>query len=106
MKFFAFIMACIVLLLSVMPCMDNGNETNANKAKAEFSKSNNKQPQHPDTDNCSPFCSCNCCAGITYFPATYQAMHLVFPSAEKATALISAKASKIALPVWQPPQLV
>lgn len=103
MKLCAFIMASLVLWLSCVPCSEAAYTANA-KAKAEISKFNNQQ-EHNDTDNCSPFCTCNCCFGFTLAFFSCQIENPIFPADVKTLAYLPAKISEIALPVWQPPQL-
>lgn len=95
----------MVLALSCMPCMDDAYAMNNGKAKAEVSKSATPQ-EHNDTDNCSPFCACNCCAGFTFLFAPYKTKFPVLLSAEKFAYHLPAKITNVALPIWQPPQLV
>lgn len=102
MKFFALIMASLVLLLSFTPCMDES--ANSTKAKAEFSKVHDQQKDN-DTDNCSPFCTCNCCAGFTFNIFPFKIEYLDFLSSLKKGVILPTKVSGIALPIWQPPQL-
>ena len=105
MKIFAAIMALIVLALSVMPCGDKASAFNHGKIKLELTASSHHN--NPQTDNCSPFCQCNCCAGFSIkhsFPSITNISHS-YSSKPKATYLLS-PASEVALPIWQPPQLV
>src|SRR6476659_4138475 len=101
MKFFAFIMAVIVLALSYIPCSDVISI--CEKSKMEIRAQHNETQQD---DICSPFCTCTCCAG---FSINYNV-----PAIESLPKLLNVNYSpsyfsaliKIALPVWQPPQLV
>jgi len=104
MKFFAAIMALVVLALSVMPCADKPDTFNPGKIKSEINTSNHQNC--PQTDSCSPFCQCSCCAGFTlnHSVASISSIQL-FPDKETGRFLSSA-AINIALPVWQPPQLI
>jgi hypothetical protein len=100
MKMFAFVMAIMVLVLSVTPCADA-------KAFAKDVKTEIKQ-DHPEGQNhndaCSPFCQCACCAGFS--------INHKIPGFTSITAFISKPIShylpstifEIALPIWQPPQ--
>ncbi len=103
MKFFAFIMALLVLVLGMLPCAD-ANEMHSS-AKTEISK----QSQHKDTqqqDDCSPFCQCTCCAGFFInHPIAFAATLPLFQT-ERVGSSLSADVLEVALPIWQPPQLV
>lgn len=104
MKIIAFIMALLVLALGVMPCADDANATNSNKAKSELAKSTH-QTDSPQNEACSPFCQCSCCAGFTinHFVATIT----VIPqySSNPISSFLPANVREVALPIWQPPQL-
>jgi hypothetical protein len=104
-KILAFIMAFLVLALSVMPCADIGVSANDSKAKTELAKSNT-QKGDTQRDDCSPFCHCTCCAGfsINHFVASIT----IIPPYESTTktAHLPSSVFDVALPIWQPPQLV
>jgi len=104
MRFFAFIMAVIVLALSAMPCMDEGCGINSGKTNAQISTSHNSTG-HSDSDPCSPFCTCNCCSGVTILFSSILIQHQVFEPAKFYSAYLSTNISQVSLPVWQPPQL-
>ena len=98
-------MAFLVLGLSVMPCADIGIPVNDGKAKTELAKSNT-QKGDTQQDDCSPFCTCNCCAGfsINHFIASIA---YIFPYESTAKAAhLPSSVFDVALPIWQPPQLV
>lgn len=105
MKFIAFIMAILVIVLSCIPCKDFPFAIKAGKGKMELSKSSGKQAaDHPDA--CSPFCQCACCAG---FPLNHQFAEVValLPVYYvQCEAIYHASVVSISLPVWEPPQLV
>jgi len=103
MKFFAFIMAFLVLALSIMPCADKDNAINA--GKTEITKASNHQGDLQQ-DNCSPFCQCACCAGfsINHFIASITITESY--KNKKQAVFLPADILDIALPIWQPPQLV
>ena len=88
-----------------MPCMDDVNEIGNGKVKIEISKSNDQQ-DHNDTDNCSPFCTCNCCSGFAFVFSPHQIVNVIFLPTQKNESYLPAKISEISLPVWQPPKLV
>jgi hypothetical protein len=104
MKFFAFIMAILVIVLSCIPCKDFPFAMKAGKGKMELSKSSGGHSMdHPDA--CSPFCQCACCAG---FPINHQFAEvkpLLPVYNEQYIAVYHASVVSISLPVWEPPQL-
>jgi hypothetical protein len=87
-----------------MPCTDGAYGINDHKANITFSQSQDQQ-EDSHTDECSPFCACNCCAGFAIISYSYQIGLLYFPSIEKNTAHLPVCISEISLPIWQPPQL-
>ena len=101
MKFIAFILAITLMALYCIPCQDDDRFVKAGDIKTEQHKSH--QPEHKDL--CSPFCSCACCsvssintvAAFTTIPAPTTS--IVFSDRDLGAIL------KMAIPVWQPPQL-
>ncbi len=104
MKILAFIMAVIVLTLSCIQCMDFDNSMGNANVKTVISKSDNSQ-HHTNTDNCSPFCTCNCCAGFTYKATDIKIEHTVHASTKLYAVHLPSSVIEISLPIWQPPQL-
>ena len=104
MKLFAFAMALLVLTLSCMPCADGVCAADNGKAKTLLSKTPGNSDDH--TDDCSPFCTCNCCAGFTVNLMSFQIAVNVSPLLSKDTKHLPQTICNISLPVWQPPQLV
>lgn len=103
MKFFAFIMAIIVLVLSCMPCTDTFAMT-TRKAKTEITKSpaSHNQP----SDACSPFCQCACCAGFSVYHSLNRfAIIEVMVINQHYSSYLPSEIIEVSLPVWQPPQL-
>ncbi|TKK66317.1 hypothetical protein FC093_17175 [Ilyomonas limi] len=103
MKIFAFIMAVMVLALSVMPCADVTAAVNKN-AKAVVSELNHQQ-DCPKSDDCSPFCQCACCTGFPINHTIVRITYLIFFEANPSGSFLPSEPIKIALPIWQPPQL-
>ena len=103
MKIVAFVMAFWVLALSNMPCADaatiNGKET------SEVTKNTGSQ-QHNDADACSPFCHCACCAGFTITHIIVSTLVNPFYNLNPTDSFLHADVVAVALPVWQPPQIV
>ncbi|MBN9299233.1 MAG: hypothetical protein J0I41_19685 [Filimonas sp.] len=102
MRFSAFILAIIVLVLSCLPCTDSG--ATALKARTEVSSSK-QLPGHAERDFCTPFCVCSCCSAVyfTYsFPVTTPP---VVTASNIYISFLSAPLIEIAYAIWQPPQL-
>ena len=104
MRFFAFIMAILVLAQSVVPCGDKESSTSEGKSKTELTKANNQQGDQ--RDDCSPFCSCSCCAGVAFLAPSMKVSFLIAQMAPVYCGTITTHLFRVALPIWQPPQLV
>lgn len=105
MKFVALILAFLVLALSVMPCADADAAINDGKDKSKITRTIERE-QHNDDDACSPFCYCACCASfsINHFIAS---IIVIPPYRNNSTgSFLPADVVEVALPIWQPPQLV
>jgi hypothetical protein len=104
MKFFALIMAGVVLALSLFPCTDAVCAARAELIKTEFAK------QLPAKDNehkeeCSPFCHCSCCAGFSINHWLLSISPLPSKNGNNLSVYITAQLINISIPVWQPPKL-
>ncbi|MBN8836209.1 MAG: hypothetical protein J0I09_03040 [Sphingobacteriia bacterium] len=105
MKFSALILSFIVLVLSCMPCRDDVALA-AGKNKIEFAKSSNSQQENHKADACSPFCICSCCTGVNFSFTQLSVDNIVLYNTKHISAFIPSSVRKVALPIWQPPQLV
>ncbi|WP_425185811.1 DUF6660 family protein [Flaviaesturariibacter amylovorans] len=104
MRIFAFLMAVLVLALSMMPCADSDITGKQDPSHSLVKTSGDHQNDEPE-DNCSPFCQCTCCAGFFLNHATAAiAYHPVLPPASRFPHPPAAILDR-SLPVWQPPQL-
>jgi len=74
------------------------------KATIEKSASQNDS-DHKDGDTCSPFCSCNCCAGLAFLVSAIKVSPVIHVPAKMYSGYLSSAAIEISLPIWQPPQL-
>lgn len=66
MKITACILSFIVVVLTAMPCMDKPQDNTL--TKTEIAGQTN-ETHHTDTDHCSPFCTCMCCASPVIYSA-------------------------------------
>ena len=103
MKSLAIILSFYLIILTAIPCIDRYYEVNS-AHKTELSQEN-QDTNHSDSDNCSPFCTCNCCATAVVFPT--QAVKLMcFPFQEKQYFPISyIFISDPLASIWQPPKI-
>lgn len=90
--------------MSCMPCRDN-IVLKPGKNKIEFVKSSNGKQQNHNTDECSPFCSCTCCACINISFTQVTADKIILNSNNHFSVFIPSFVRKVALPIWQPPQI-
>lgn len=105
MKIFAFIMACVIILLSFTYCAEGAIIIKDKKAKIESIKKAETSKEDL-AGNCSPFCQCASCPGFS-IPAIYKGSLKAIPLSTKILAhYLSSKITSISQPVWQPPQLV
>ncbi|WP_317042008.1 DUF6660 family protein [Sediminibacterium ginsengisoli] len=106
MRSIAFILAFLVLLLSILPCADTGMTVKTNKAKSEQVSASKHKDNKSDDDLCPPFCHCGCCASVsikTNFLAV-EARPAFYGN--NAPYYLPGSISAISLPIWQPPQLL
>jgi len=103
MKFLAIILSFYLLMLTAIPCIDVHSDNV--KHKTELTQEPQDFPQHSDSDNCSPFCTCNCCATFVVFQA-FQVQLNCFPFSEKQYFPVSSIfISDPLASIWQPPKI-
>jgi len=99
MKFGGFILALMVLALSLSPCC--GISDGCDDQTEQGSDSHNKCC----TANCSPFFACGSCSGFSVnSQSTDLIVSLPFSSTPHQAHYV-ANLAHLSLPVWQPPQL-
>jgi len=59
MRIFAYILPAYILLISALPCIDKPYNNAGNYSELAKNTSNDHQNE---SDHCSPFCTCYCCA--------------------------------------------
>jgi hypothetical protein len=108
MRLTAFLLAMLVLLLSCLPCADIEAMPAPVKAGTELAGHQSpQQDRHDDSDLCSPFCHCSCCASYSVINLPVQLPVLLLPpECRSYNTHLSEDVIEISLPVWQPPQLV
>jgi hypothetical protein len=104
MKFFAFIMAFLMLALPVLPCADN-DEAHDDRAKTAIVKQNDQQREQEHNDICSPFCHCTCCAGFSIYHIFTASTSLVLSNRKAYTSYLPDDLIGNSSAIWQPPQL-
>lgn len=108
-RFISSVLAILVLVLSFFPCNDAEAAVPLHHSAAAQGKEPAADHNHPahQADLCSPFCICACCTGIT-LPVTvsFQVATPAPAGPQVLASYIPQAISSLALPVWQPPQLV
>jgi hypothetical protein len=103
MKFLTIILSFYLLLLTAIPCIDTSVDNTLNKT--ELSQENQDNHQHNDSDLCSPFCACNCCATSVIFQQ-YLVQINYFSYIEKQYFPVSSGFFSVRLAsIWQPPKI-
>ena len=99
------LMIIVLLVLHLAPCTDAFAGTPDFKQQDTICEVTSHGIQHKGHE-CSPFCSCDCCAvhTVVNFHNNYFLSPIEFLSHQIIDR--AAKSKKIALPIWQPPQLV
>ena len=104
MKFFALVFTFYMLTLSCLPCGDN--DECKEKEKQEFSAASTQHGHEHEAENCTPFCSCACCASPWFLQVNSQSKYMSPTAAtEKLFCLDDDFDSYHAHAVWQPPRV-
>jgi len=104
-KIATIIFSVYILILSSMPCNDNGlhNYNNSNHSSAS---SIIHEAQSSQSENCTPFCFCDCCGISCNYQSFKSKMDFIIPAAEqnnsfyKSTVLLD-----VSFSIWQPPKI-
>jgi len=93
-----------MLYLSCLPCGDS-KECNV-KTEAMVSTSDNHQQHEHQSEACTPFCTCSCCAASAFYSprSKIQATNFFFFS-EKHPLINEDAKTDVFASIWQPPQL-
>lgn len=106
MKYFTAIMACYLLVLSLLPCRDRQRAAMNSKEMVTISALTDAHPDNqPKTDACTPFCTCSHCPASAFFqPVSIYSI----PKIDNRIAYIIPDLDFIShedQSIWQPPQL-
>jgi hypothetical protein len=102
MRFFAFIFSVYIFGLTLVPCVDRPDPDAG--CKVVLTQTGNDQHAN-DIDQCSPFCSCECC--VTLVIQQDSSVHFdtfFMPQEYHSTEYVSAFPSDYLNAIWQPPQ--
>ncbi|WP_371199638.1 DUF6660 family protein [Flavobacterium sp. ASV13] len=105
MKYICTILTLIFITLSAIPCADS--QSNAlSTSHVSFSDSSSHKKQ--SKDDCSPFCTCNCCRTILCLDFGSQIAKEVIASSpirKKQQSYVSVAYSRFHGSIWQPPKI-
>jgi hypothetical protein len=102
MKHFACLFSLYLLLLSIVPCVDAAKENTLSKTET----SQNTTASHPnDIDECSPFCTCNCCVSPVVFQNYSMEFDCFYFIKDCPSEYTFNDLSLTGTSIWQPPQL-
>jgi hypothetical protein len=106
MRFFTFILACYMLVLSIVPCCDAHTHNSSNNVLQELTQ----QYPHEDSceDICSPFCICSCCSVTVVVPKVNMfSIEKIFmnPTEKKITYTNMPFSFMFLHNIWQPPKI-
>jgi hypothetical protein len=103
MKILAYILSLYILVLTAIPCIDIPYNNSLQKIELTTKTTDNHQN---DIDDCSPFCTCQCCAT----PVVFQISIIDFKSFSFSKKIYSEYTSNyissLNASIWQPPKLI
>ena len=104
MKIVFFILGFLLLYMSFLPCGDSV-ECNA-KTEMRITTTDNHQQHEHQSEACTPFCSCSCCAASAFYStlSKIQASKIVLLS-EKFPLNNEDADADVFSSIWQPPKL-
>lgn len=104
MKFLFSILSLFMLYMSCLPCGDS-KECNI-KTEAKISATDNHQQHEHQSEACTPFCTCSCCAASAFYSplSKIQASKILLLS-EKHLLLNEDAKTDIFSSIWQPPKI-
>jgi len=93
-----------LLGLFCLPCGDK--EECTEKTRTNISALINHNNHSKDTEHCTSFCTCSCCAVSVSFPtiASFKIFKRIFPNTKYPMYDISYN-TQVSFSVWQPPKL-
>lgn len=108
MKLLTVILSLYVFVLSAIPCVDIESDSAAHQTVSCSAEKDNHS-HNKESDLCSPFCICNCCAGVTlsYVPTITYDFPVQFEQIQSTNSIYtSALHSNFYGSIWQPPQII
>jgi hypothetical protein len=103
-KAFGYFLSLTILVVTLIPCADAEPITGDQDMAVIQWASDCQDDVH--VDNCSPFCTCTCCPGLSLLHKSVTETIVISLEGNYYHAEIPGRLHYFALPVWQPPQLV
>jgi hypothetical protein len=104
MRFFCCLFSIYIVFLTAIPCADKLEDRHVQQT--QVTDDSPVGHHHHDGDECSPFCTCNCCASPVIqqdFIVQFNCLNIIqeFPTPEYTSRFTSSYCCSI----WQPPQM-
>jgi len=100
MRFLALIFSMYILLLTSLPCKEMKEKDHAQNAPVSQSSNN-----HDNCNECSPFCTCNCCATPMVCQLDLVDFQVSTIVRKHETTYPTLFVTQLSGDIWQPPQL-
>ena len=104
MRLIAVIFSMYVIMLTAIPCIDRYYDANQ-VDKTELTHENQDSHHHSDSDNCSPFCTCNCCATAVIIQPMMVKLTCFSFIQKQYFPVTSVFISDPLANIWQPPKI-
>jgi len=102
MKTLAYILSLYILLLTLLPCIDVPiSQDNHTAAMSQ----NGHETHQGEKDNCSPFCTCSCCATSAIFQEYLAEFNSFLFIGQNYFPVSSKFISDPLASIWQPPKI-
>lgn len=102
MKFFAYILSVYIVVLTIMPCVDIHQDTISQNIELLTTSSNTHQT---NSDHCSPFCTCTCCATSVVLQNTVIQFKCFPIDIEQLFEYDLSYSTSEYYSIWQPPKI-
>jgi hypothetical protein len=103
MKVLALILSLYILALTTVPCVD-GLSCNPS-CNVELSTGGDLNNHHQESDHCSPFCTCSCCATHVIMQEYFVQQAVYSYSVKQEEGYTRTFESNVFISIWQPPKL-
>ena len=103
MKLIALILSFYIFALTAIPCIDKAHDNAVHKTEISQNTTNHHHDQ--ETDHCTPFCTCVCCA-TSVIQQEYSIYFIEFYFLQEQKDIYEFSfVSNHQASIWQPPKL-